>query len=54
MADEDKNNDRPIEHIIIALAAIIQLRETRIDLEELIFLKEAVEKELEKYERIIH
>ena len=54
MADEDKTKDRPIEHIVIALAAMIQLRESRMNLEELLFLKEAVEKELETYERTMH
>tara|TARA_R110002020_G_scaffold133304_3_gene297460 strand:- start:12021 stop:12185 length:165 start_codon:yes stop_codon:yes gene_type:complete len=54
MVNEDATKDRPIEHIIIALAAMIQLRESKMDLEELIFLKEAVEKELENYERILH
>ena len=54
MANEDATKDRPIEHIIIALAAMIQLRESKMDLEELIFLKEAVDKELENYERILH
>ena len=54
MANEDETTDRPIEHIISALAAMIQLRESRMDLEELIFLKEAVDRELEKYERTVH
>lgn len=54
MVDEDETKDRPIEHIVIALAAMIQLRESRMNLEELLFLKEAVEKELETYERTMH
>jgi len=54
MANENETQDRPIEHIIIAFAAMIQLRESKIDLEELIFLKEAIDRELEKYERIVH
>ena len=54
MVDEYETKDRPIEHIIIALAAMIQLRESTMNLEELLFLKEAVEKELETYERTMH
>ena len=54
MANENETQDRPIEHIIIALAAMIQLRESKIDLDELIFLKEAIDRELEKHERIVH
>jgi hypothetical protein len=54
MDDETEHEDRPIEHIIIALSCAIQLRQSKIILEELLFLNEALKKELKKYERDIH
>ncbi len=54
MADETELDERPIEHIIIALSCVVQLRQSKITLEELLFLNEALKKELKKYERDIH
>tara|TARA_R110002020_G_scaffold198231_2_gene399469 strand:- start:5654 stop:5773 length:120 start_codon:yes stop_codon:yes gene_type:complete len=39
---------------VIALAAAVQLRQTNLELEELLFLYEVLVKTIEEYEREVH
>ena len=54
MDSQEAQPEHPIEHIIIAYAATIQLRQNQFNLEELLFLQEALMKAIEKQERELH
>ena len=54
MALEETEFEQPIEHVIIALGCLLQLRQSNIEYEELLFLKEAVHERIKTYEREIH
>ena len=50
----DPQEEHPIEHIIIAYAATIQLRQEQLNLEELLFLQATIEKAMEEKGRELH
>ena len=54
MDDLEEYEDRPIEHFLIAFACTIQLRQSKLQFDELLFLKGVVDKNIEEYEREIH
>jgi hypothetical protein len=37
MASQETNQEQPVEHIIIAYAATVQLRQSKFELDELLF-----------------
>ena len=51
---QEAQPEHPIEHIIIAYAATIQLRQDQFNLEELLFLQEAIMRAIDKQRREIH
>ncbi len=54
MDSQEAQPEHPIEHIIIAYAATIQLRQDQFNLEELLFLQEAIMRAIDKQRREIH
>jgi len=54
MASEETNYEQPVEHIIIAYAANVQIRQSKLQLEELLFLYDAIKEAISNYEREIH
>lgn len=54
MASEETTYERPVEHVIIAYAANVQLRQEKLDLEELIFLYDAIGNTIANYKREMH
>jgi len=54
MASEETNYEQPVEHIIIAYAATVQLRQSKFDLEELLFLYEVIGNTIDSYKRELH
>lgn len=54
MASEETKYEYPVEHIIIAYAANVQLRQNRLDLEELLFLYDAIGDTIASYKRELH
>jgi|TARA_R110002074_G_scaffold168781_1_gene330232 hypothetical protein len=43
-----------VEHTIAVFAAAMQLRQKKLELDELLFLYETLEKAIEKYEEVLH
>ena len=54
MASEETNQEQPGEHIIIAYAATGQLRQSRFELDELLFLYDVIGNAIAHYERELH
>ena len=54
MDSEEEESQQPIEHTLIALACTIQLRQSKLELDELFFLKEEIDKAIEKHEIALH
>ena len=53
-SEEEEESKQPIEYILIALACTIQLRQSKLELDELFFLKEEIDKAIEKHEIALH
>jgi hypothetical protein len=43
-----------VEHTIVVFAAAMQLRQKKLELDELLFLSDAIEKAIERYEEVLH
>ena len=54
MDSQEAQPEHPIEHIIIAYAATVQLRQSKFELDELLFLYDAVGNAIANYERELH
>jgi hypothetical protein len=54
MFTQDPDHQQPVENIIIAFAANIQLRQSKLELEELLFLYDTIKEAISSYEREIH
>jgi len=53
-SEEEEGSQQPIEYILIALACNIQLRQSKLEFDELFFLREEIDKAIEKYEIELH
>ena len=54
MFAEEPDQQHPVENIIIAFAANIQLRQSKLELEELLFLYDSIKEAIGNYERELH
>ena len=54
MDSQEAQPEHPIEHIIIAYAATVQLRQSKFELDELLFLYDAVGNAIANYKRELH
>ena len=54
MFTQDPDQEQPIENIVIAFAANVQIRQSKLELEELLFLYDAIKEAISSYEREIH
>ena len=54
MFTQSPDQEQPIENIIIAFAANVQIRQSKLELEELLFLYDAIKEAISNYEREIH
>ena len=52
-AEKDKN-EPSVEQLLIIMACTLQLRGGDLELEELIFLKQAIDKEIDSHRKEIH
>ena len=51
---EETESKQPVENVVIAFAANIQLRQSRLELEELLFLYDSIKEAISNYERELH
>ena len=54
MDSEEDKEKRPIEYILIALACNVQLRQSGLELDELLFLREEINEAIKNYEIELH
>lgn len=54
MGFDEKKPKQTVEDIIMTLACLVWLRRSSLELEELLFLYEAIEEKIKTYERDIH
>ena len=54
MDSEENQTKRPIEYILIALSCNIQLRQSQLELDELLFLRQELDEAIENFEAILH
>lgn len=54
MLTEETDQQQPVEYIIIAFAANIQLRQSKLELDELLFLYDSIKDAIGNYERELH
>jgi|6_EtaG_2_1085325.scaffolds.fasta_scaffold324349_2 hypothetical protein len=53
--EPDEKEPKPLlEDIIITLACVLQLRQTKLELEELLFIEKEVVNAIKNYERNVH
>ena len=54
MGSEEEESQQPIEHTLIALACTIQLRQSKLELDELFFLRQEINKAIKESEIDLH
>ena len=54
MVNDKSTEQQPVENVVIAFAANIHLRQSRLELEELLFLYDRIKEAISKYQRELH
>ena len=53
-SEEEEESKQPIEYILIALACTIQLRQSKLELDELFFLRAEIDESIKNFRIDLH